>query len=64
MALKYALTCCTLCLIVSIGGRSSRQRMASMGVFHVVPRMTLVASFCTVSNLGGLNCERVVRLRP
>ena len=32
-----------------------------MGVSFVVPRMTLMASFCTLSSFGRLDCGRVVR---
>ena len=38
--------------------------MVSMGVSFVVPRMTLMASFCTLSSLSRLDCDRVVRPRP
>ena len=38
--------------------------MVSMGVSFVVPRMTTMASFCTLSSLIKLDCDRVVRPRP
>ena len=38
--------------------------MVSMGVSFVVPRMTLMASFCTLSSFSRLDCDRVVRPRP
>ena len=37
--------------------------MVSMGVSFVVPNMTLKASFCTLSSLSRLDCDRVVRPR-
>ena len=59
-ALKYALTCSTFCL-VCIGGRSSMNLMVSMGVSWVVPSMTRIASFCTLSSLNRFVCAIVVR---
>ena len=38
--------------------------MVSMGVSFVVPIMTLMASFCTLSSLSKVDCNRVVRPRP
>ena len=38
--------------------------MVSMGVSFVVPRMTLMTSFCTLSSLSKLDYDRVVRPRP
>ena len=35
-----------------------------MGVSSVVPRMTLMALFCTLSRFSRLDCDRVVRPRP
>ena len=31
--------------------------MVSMGVSYVVPRMTLMASFCTLSSLSKFDCD-------
>ena len=38
--------------------------MASMDMSFVVPRMTLMASFCTLSSFNRLDYGRVVRPRP
>ena len=51
MALKYDLTCSTFCL-VCIGGRYSMNLMVSMGVSLVVPSMTHIAMFCTLSSFS------------
>ena len=38
--------------------------MGSMGAFFVVPRMTLVASFCSLSSFSRLDYDRIVRPGP
>ena len=38
--------------------------MASMGVPYVVPRITLMASLCTLSSFSRLDCNRVLRPKP
>ena len=38
--------------------------MVSTGVSFVVPRMTLMASFCTLSSFSRLDCDGVVFKRP
>ena len=63
MALKYALTCSTFCL-VCIGGGSSMNLMVSVGVSLVVHSMTGIASFCTLSSLSRFVCAIVVRPGP
>ena len=50
-ALKYTLSCSTFCL-VSIGGRSNINLMVSVGVSFVVPSVTRIASFCTLSSFS------------
>ena len=62
-ALKYALTCSTFCL-VCISGRSSMNLVGSVGVSLVVPSMTRIASFCTVSSFSRFVCPTVVEPRP
>ena len=60
IVLRYALTSSTSSL-VSIGGRSSRYHFVSMGVSLVAPRMTVMASFCTLPSFSRLDCDRIVR---
>ena len=62
ISLRYGLTCSTFSL-GSTGGRSSRYRIASMDVSFVVPSMSLMASFCTLSSCSRFDCGRVVRTR-
>ena len=52
MALKYALTCSSVCL-VCISGRSSMNLVVSVDVSLLVPSITRIASFC--STLAGLS---------
>ena len=54
--LKYALTCSTFCLVCT-GGRSSMNLVVSVGVFLVVPSMTRIASFCTLSVFSRSVCH-------
>ena len=61
--LKYALTCSTFCLIF-IDGRSSMNLMVSMGVSLVVPSMTCIALFCTLSSFSRFACAIVVGPSP
>ena len=58
MALKYAF--CLVC----VGGRSSMNLVVSVGVFFVVPGMTLIASFCTLSSFSRFVCAIAARLSP
>ena len=48
---NYALTWSIFCL-VCVGGRSVMNLMVSVGVSLVVPSMTLIASFCTLSSFN------------
>ena len=59
----YALTCSTFCL-VCIGGRSSMNLEVSVAVILVVPSMTRIASFRTLSNFSRFICTIVVRPSP
>ena len=61
--LMYALTCSTFCL-VCIGGRSSLNLEVSVGVNLVVPSITRIASFRTLSNFSRFVCAIVVRPSP
>ena len=63
ISLRYALTCSTLCRVVMYG-RSSRQRIDSIAVSFIVPKMTVMVSLCTLSSFSRLDCDRVVRPRP
>ena len=56
-------TCCTFCLVCT-GGRSSMNRMISVGVSLVVPSMTRIASFRTLSSFSRYVCAIVVRPSP
>ena len=59
----YALTCSTFCQ-VCIGGRSSKNLMLSIGVSFVVPSMTRIASFCTLSSFSRFVCAIIVMPSP
>ena len=50
-ALKYVLTCSTFCPIC-IGGRSTMNRIVLAGVYLVVPSLSLITLFCTLSKSG------------
>ena len=56
---EYALACSAFRL-VCIGGRSSMNRMVSVPVSLVVPSVTVIALFCTLSSFGGFVCGTVV----
>ena len=65
MALKYALTCSTFCL-VCIGERSGMNLTVSVGVSLVVLSMTGIASFCTLSSFSRFVCankKKVINLK-
>ena len=62
-ALKYTLTCFSFCLLW-FGGRSSTNRMVSVGVSYVVPCLTLIASFIALSSFCRFVCCIVLRPRP
>ena len=60
-ALKYILTCSTFFVVCSGG---CMNLMVSMGVSLVVPSMTRIASFCTLSRFSRFVCAIVVRPSP